>query len=124
MNILYGKEYLDSNHLVGHTLAQEETLMHLISQGLTLVACVAVVYIFSRGLISVLHQLTVAMIRRIDANEVQGEESKESKESSDRSTDALIRRKLVVLAELCSEGEVERQELKVLADELLEEMRG
>jgi hypothetical protein len=84
--------------------------MPTIGQCFSFLACVAVVYIFSRGLISVLHQLTVAMIRRIDANEVQG--------------DALIRRKLVVLAELVSEGEVERQELKLLADELLEEMRG
>jgi hypothetical protein len=96
-------------------------MLHLINQGLALLACIAVVYVFSRGLLSVLHQLTVALIRRIDANEVQGEESNES---PDRSMDALIRRKLVVLAELASEGEVERQELKVLADELLEEMRG
>jgi hypothetical protein len=40
--------------------------MHLIYQGLALVACVLVVYIFSRGLISVLHQITVALIRKIE----------------------------------------------------------
>jgi hypothetical protein len=96
-------------------------MLHLINQGLALLACIAVVYVFSRGLLSVLHQMTVALIRRIDANEVQDDKNNES---PDRSMDALIRRKLVVLAELASEGEVERQELKVLADELLEEMRG
>jgi hypothetical protein len=40
--------------------------MHLFYQVLELVACVAVVYIFSRGLISVLHQITVALIRKIE----------------------------------------------------------
>ena len=41
-------------------------MLHLIYQGSTLVACVAVVYIFSRGLISVLHQLTSILIRKLE----------------------------------------------------------
>jgi hypothetical protein len=40
--------------------------MHLFYQVSTLVACVAVVYIFSRGLLSVLHQLTSILIRKIE----------------------------------------------------------
>jgi hypothetical protein len=41
-------------------------MMHLFYQGLALLACVAVVYIFSRGLISVLHQLTSILIRKLE----------------------------------------------------------
>jgi hypothetical protein len=41
-------------------------MMHLIYQGLAVLACIAVVYIFSRGLISVLHQLTTILIRKIE----------------------------------------------------------
>jgi hypothetical protein len=40
--------------------------MPTIGQFLSLLACLAVVYIFSRGLISVLHQITVALIRKIE----------------------------------------------------------
>ena len=41
-------------------------MLHLIYHGSTLVACVTVVYIFSRGLISVLHQLTSILIRKLE----------------------------------------------------------
>jgi hypothetical protein len=40
--------------------------MPTIGQCFSLLACVAVVYIFSRGLISVLHQLTSILIRKLE----------------------------------------------------------
>jgi hypothetical protein len=40
--------------------------MPTIGQCFSFLACVAVVYIFSRGLISVLHQLTSVLIRKLE----------------------------------------------------------
>jgi len=81
---------------------------HTVSQFISLTGYIALAYVLCRGTVGTLHQLTCWAIRKLGGD--------------DTSAKLLLFRKLVVLAELVSEGNAESDELKMLANEVLAEI--